>query len=152
VSITKFEVDSEVGEATNTFEEAMQSGDLDDLCGSRAADAKTDEEKADWQVMRTLLSKNPREELVKYLGFDEAAEITENLAKIGLDAKDNENENLKSRVNGEAKGHRRFESVFATDAEGDFLPSLVPQKVQQRIALSRYSLDQRQKLTSKLPI
>lgn len=124
VSITKFEVDSEVGEATNTFEEAMQSGDLDDLCGSRAADAKTDEEKADWQVMRTLLSKNPREELVKYLGFDEAAEITENLAKIGLDAKDNENDNLKSRVNGEAKGHRRFESVFATDAEGDFLSQL----------------------------
>lgn len=124
VSITKFEVDSEVGAATNTFEEAMQSGNLDELCSSRAADAKTDEEKADWQVMRTLLSKNPREELVKYLGFDESAEAADSLANLGLEDKQDENDSLKPQVNGDSKGHRRFESVFATDAEGDFLSQL----------------------------
>lgn len=128
ISITKFEVDSEVGAATNTFEEALQSGNLDDLCQSRAADAKTDEEKADWQVMQTLLQKSPRKELVKYLGFDESTEAAEALSKLGLEDKTAEKSELKPQVNGSGRGHRRFESVFATDAEGDFLSQLAATK------------------------
>ena len=128
VSITKFEVDSDVGAATNTFEEAMQSGNLDELCDTRAADAKTDEEKADWQVMKTMLSKKPREELVKYLGFDETNEVADSLAKAGLEDKSDENDKLKPQVNGAGKGHKRFESVFATDADGDFLSQLAATK------------------------
>lgn len=128
VAITKFEVDSDVGAATNTFEEALQSGNLDELCSSRAADAKTDEEKADWQVMRTLLQKSPRQELVKHLGFDESTEAAEALAKLGLEDKNDTTDELKSQVNGAAKSHRRFESVFATDADGDFLSQLAATK------------------------
>ncbi|KAK5944213.1 protein transport protein S31 [Knufia obscura] len=128
VSITKFEVDSEVGAATSTFEEAMQSGNLDELCSTRAADAKTDEEKADWQVMKTLLSKKPREQLVKYLGFDETDEVADTLAKAGLEDKPDDQDEPKAQVNGAKKGHKRFESVFATDADGDFLSQLAATK------------------------
>ncbi|KAK5081195.1 protein transport protein S31 [Lithohypha guttulata] len=133
VSITKFEVDSEVGAATNTFEEALQSGNLDDLCDSRAAESKSDEEKADWQVMKTLLSKQPRKELVKYLGFDESAEAqaADQLSKLGLEDKSANGEDQKSQVNGSSgpsKAHRRFDSVFATDADGDFLSQLAATK------------------------
>lgn len=128
IAITKFEVDSDVGAATNTFEEALQSGNLDDLCSSRAADAKTEEEKADWQVMQTLLQKSPRKELVKYLGFDESSEAAEALSKLGLEDKGTETGESKPQVNGTGRGHRRFESVFATDAEGDFLSQLAATK------------------------
>ena len=128
ISITKFEVDSDVGAATNTFEEAMQSGNLDELCDSRAAEARSDEEKADWHVMKTLLSKQPRNELVKYLGFDESAEAADSLAKLGLEDKSRAANDAKPQTNGAGKGHKRFESVFATDADGDFLSQLAATK------------------------
>lgn len=129
VSISKFEIDSDVGAATNTFEEALQSGSLDALCESRASEAKSDDEKADWHVMQTLLSRQPRKELVKYLGFDETAEVeaADQMAKLGL-KDDTVVEEIKPHTNGTSKGHKRFESVFATDADGDFLSQLAATK------------------------
>lgn len=129
VSISKFEIDSDVGAATNTFEEALQSGSLGDLCESRASQAKSEEERADWNVMKTLLAKQPRKELVKYLGIDETAEVeaADQMSKLSLKEEDNA-EGLKPQTNGTGKGHKRFESVFATDADGDFLSQLAATK------------------------
>lgn len=126
ISINKFEVDSNVGSATDTFERAIESGSLEELCKSRAAEAKSDEEKADWRVMETLLLANPRKELVSYLGFGDADDAADNLAKLGLSEKTAETtEAEKPQVNGApSKGHRRFESVFANSADGDFLSQL----------------------------
>lgn len=126
ITISKFEVDSSVGQATDEFEKAIESGDLEDLCKSRAEEAKTEEEKSDWQVMETLLSKNPRKDLVKFIGFDETDEASDALAKLGLSEKPEEKavEGTKPQVNGAGRGHRRFESVFANSADGDFLSQL----------------------------
>lgn len=124
IVVTKFEVDSDVGAATNTFEEALASGNLQELCEIRAQNAQTDEEKSDWSVMRTLLASKPREELVKYLGYDDTTAIADDLAKLGVEDKREADEDEKPKTNGVAKGHRRFESVFATDADGDFLSQL----------------------------
>lgn len=126
VSISKFEVDSSVGTATETFEKAIHSGDLTSLCEQRIASAKTDEEKADWKVIETLVSKNPRAELVKYLGFEDPIEDAAN----GVEQLDlgNDKSEEKPSVNGGSKAHKRFQSIFASSADGDFLSELAATK------------------------
>ena len=71
VSITTFSVDSSIGDATQKFEESLESQDLKVICDTKITDAKTDEEEADWKVIQTLISDNPRKCLIEYLGFKE---------------------------------------------------------------------------------
>ena len=124
ISISNFEVDSEVGNATETFEKAIRAGDLVSLCEQRVASAKTDDEKADWKVIETLVSNNPRGELVKYLGFDDPAEKAAN----GVEQQTTEDDEQKPPVNGSSKSHKRFQSIFASSADGDFLAELAATK------------------------
>jgi protein transport protein SEC31 len=86
VEITKFEVDSSVGPATDSFETTLQSGDLTSLCESRIANAKSEEEKADWKVIGTLVSSNPRKKIVDYLGFSDADEAADGISGLHLAA------------------------------------------------------------------
>ncbi|KEF57861.1 uncharacterized protein A1O9_05782 [Exophiala aquamarina CBS 119918] len=123
VTISKFEVDSSVGSATETFEKAIQSGDLTALCEERVAAAKSEDEKADWRVIETLVSKNPREELVKYLGFNDKLEDVVN----GVE-EPKATEEQKPSVNGSSRSHKRFQSIFASSADGDFLAELAATK------------------------
>ena len=129
IDLTKFEVDASVGTATETFEKAITSGSLQELCEERISSAKSDEEKADWNVIQTLVSSNPRSELVKYLGFEGTPKgAADDLAKLGL--KDDQEDALKPAVNGVGgkKSHKRFQSIFASSADGDFLSELAATK------------------------
>jgi len=130
VSISKFEVDASVGSATETFEKAIQSGDLIALCEERIASAKSEDEKADWKVIETLVSKNPREQLVKYLGFadDSADTATNGLEQLNLEEDKAGDDDKKRPVNGASKGHKRFQSIFASTPDGDFLSELAATK------------------------
>lgn len=129
IDITTFEVDSSVGTATQTFEKAIGTGDLTSLCRERVASAKTDEEKADWNVIQTLVSSNPRAELVKYLGFEDSKEddieVVQTPATLTADGDD-----VKPAVNGApgGRGHKRFQSIWANSADGDFLSELAATK------------------------
>jgi protein transport protein SEC31 len=127
INITTFEVDSDVGALTETFEQAIQSGDLSELCTTRIADAKSEDEVADWKVIKTLVSSNPRGELVNYLGFgDETDEAADGIAALGLDG--SKGDETKPQVNGTAKGHKRFSSIFDSTPDGDFLTELAATK------------------------
>ncbi|RMZ79568.1 hypothetical protein DV737_g3393, partial [Chaetothyriales sp. CBS 132003] len=129
ISITKFEVDSTVGTATENFEKAIASGNLTQLCDERISTAKSGEERADWQVIQTLVSSNPRSELVKYLGFEDSPDAAaDSLAK--LDLKEDDEDARKPAVNGVGgkKGHKRFQSIFESSADGDFLSDLAAAK------------------------
>jgi protein transport protein SEC31 len=129
IDITKFEVDSSVGTATESFEKAIGTGDLTTLCRERIASAKSDEERADWNVIQTLVSTNPRAELVKYLGFDNAAkddaEVVQTPSTLTVGG-----EEEKPAVNGATGGrsHKRFNSIWANSADGDFLSELAATK------------------------
>jgi protein transport protein SEC31 len=127
INISKFEVDSDVGALTETFEQAIQSGDLSELCNTRIADSKSEEDVADWKVIKTLVSSKPREELVNYLGFGgESDEAADGVAALSLnESKDDE---TKPQVNGAAKGHKRFSSIFDSTPDGDFLTELAATK------------------------
>ncbi|KAK7417168.1 protein transport protein S31 [Neonectria punicea] len=70
VLISSFSVDTEVSSATEKFQVAMASGDVSTICLEHVEQAKTEEEKADWQVMETLVGDNPRGKIVDYLGFN----------------------------------------------------------------------------------
>jgi protein transport protein SEC31 len=68
VSIESFVVDDSIGEAANKFEEILKQGDMTTFCESKITGAKTEEEKADWTVIETLIS-GSRKGLRDYLGF-----------------------------------------------------------------------------------
>jgi protein transport protein SEC31 len=68
VSISSFVVDDSVGEASQKFEDVLQKGDMVGFCDEKIAGASTEEEKADWTVIETLIS-GSRKKLVEYLGF-----------------------------------------------------------------------------------
>ncbi|KAI9368456.1 hypothetical protein BJX61DRAFT_219610 [Aspergillus egyptiacus] len=132
IKITPFEIDEEVGKSTETFENALKEGDLKSICENRVASAATEEEKADWKVIEALLSENPRKGLVEYLGFnDQAEDVSEGLAKLGLSKEDDvngESTPKESRGSG-AKKHKRLQSMFDASPEDDsFLSDLAASK------------------------
>jgi protein transport protein SEC31 len=129
IRISTFEVDAKVGTATEGFEEELKAGNLRNICESRVASATTDEERADWRVIETLISDNPRQSLVGYLGFsDEADEAADGLAKLGL-SEEKADTLAAPQVNGSsAKTHNRLSSFF-DNADGDsFLSDLAASK------------------------
>jgi protein transport protein SEC31 len=80
VSISTFEVDSNIGAASEEFAKTLEKGDLAAICESKITKAATDEEKADWKVIETLISDSPRNQLIEYLGFsgvEEEEEVVE---------------------------------------------------------------------------
>ncbi|KAJ4369094.1 protein transport protein S31 [Neocucurbitaria cava] len=114
VTISTFAVDSGVSTASEEFDKALEKGDLTSICESKIAKAASDEEKADWTVIETLTSDNPRSKLVEYLGF--------------ADTKEEEPVEVKkeTQTNGDAdEGASFFDN--ATD-EGNFLSDLAASK------------------------
>ncbi|KAK6439048.1 protein transport protein S31 [Oleoguttula sp. CCFEE 5521] len=121
VSIETYAVETSVGEATAAFEDKLKGGDLAGICEAKIENAKTEEEKADWQVIETLNAGKSRKKLREYLGFkdetdDELAEATE---KLG--------------INGDARastnGTKDDDDFFGSGADGDnFLADLAATK------------------------
>lgn len=91
VKISTFAVDSGVNSATENFEKALKGGNLVNICDQRAKDAKTDQEKSDWNILRSLFKENPKQQLIEYLGFNESG-----LAEL-------ESESEKAETNGKAE-------------------------------------------------
>jgi protein transport protein SEC31 len=81
VTISTFAVDSEISQASEDFDKVLETGDLSTICESKISKATTDEEKADWTVIETLTSDNPRKKLVEYLGFADKPEEEQTEAK-----------------------------------------------------------------------
>ncbi|KAL4777440.1 protein transport protein sec31 [Aspergillus nidulans var. acristatus] len=131
IKITPFEVDEAVGKSTETFESALKEGDLKSICENRITSAATEEEKADWKVIDALLSDSPRKGLVEYLGFnDQAEDVSEGLAKLGLSKEDEVNGETapkESRGSG-AKKHKRLQSMFDASPDDNFLSDLAASK------------------------
>ncbi|KAI5283297.1 protein transport protein S31, partial [Ascosphaera aggregata] len=85
IKITPFEVDSDITTAAEKFDKALGAGDLRSICEERIQSAQTEEEKADWKVIETLIAKAPKKKLVEYLGIsDSADETADSLSKLGL--------------------------------------------------------------------
>lgn len=122
IQISNFSVDSGVGSATEAFEKALQAGDISSICETHIAESKTDEEKADWKVIETLISDDPRKRVVEYLGFSEAEETTNGVT----DSEEAKKEGDKLETNGTvAAKNSRLSTIFADGGDGeDFLSTI----------------------------
>ena len=130
IQISQFEVDASVGEATEGFEKALQEGNLAGFCDTQIAEAKTDEEKSDWKVIKALTLADPKKELVSYLGFSFLNEEASSDAAIPLTDEGEEElssgEALKG-INGGNKSNR-LSSFFDKSGEDTFLSDLAATK------------------------
>ncbi|KAJ4325029.1 protein transport protein S31 [Neodidymelliopsis sp. IMI 364377] len=115
ITISTFAVDSQIGDASEEFDKALEKGDLTAICENKISKAATEEEKADWTVIETLTSENPRSKLVEYLGFAETKEEDEPVA-----------EKKEAETNGADDGADFFDQS-GTD-EGNFLSDLAASK------------------------
>ena len=125
IQISNFSVDSEVGSATESFEKALLAGDISSICESHIAQAKTEEEKADWKVIETLVAGNPRKRVTEYLGFPEVEEATNGVS--GEDTEKTEDSQLEA--NGTTSKNSRLSTLFADGGDGDdFLSTIAATK------------------------
>ncbi|KAH8706674.1 hypothetical protein BGZ61DRAFT_418987 [Ilyonectria robusta] len=137
ILISNFSVDTEVSSATEKFQEAMVSGNVSAICSERVEQSKTEEEKADWKVMETLVGDNPRAKIVDYLGFSEeelangAKETSDDEEEEEDDDDDDDEEDdddeAKPEVKAEEKKKKRLSNFFSgteNDDGDDFLSEL----------------------------
>jgi protein transport protein SEC31 len=129
IEIVPFSVDSDIGTATDNFEESLREGNLAAICESHKEQAKTDEEKAEWRVMETLLAENPRKQIVEYLGFSQEDEKPEEATNGTTEGAETKEETAAEPAKlAPVKGHKknRLSMFFSDNAEGedDFLASL----------------------------
>lgn len=128
IVITNFSVDSDVSLATEQFQTALASGDITAICDDKISQAKSDEEKADWKVMETLMGDNPRGKIVEYLGFKEE-ELANGELKETEETKQGTDDTLLAAETAEKEKKRL--STFFDGAEGDaedFLTNLAANK------------------------
>ncbi|CAP70842.1 uncharacterized protein PODANS_3_9000 [Podospora anserina S mat+] len=133
IQIVGFSVDSDIGSATEKFEEAFKSGDLAGICESQIESAKTEEEKAEWQVLKTLSASDGRTKIVEYLGYSKEEEEESNGAEESetaetTEAKEETEETglAPPQANGDGKRkHKRVTSMWGDVDDGeDFLSDL----------------------------
>lgn len=126
IIISQFSVDSDVTAEAEKFEASLQSGDLKQICASHLEQAKTDEEKADWLVLETLVASEPRQQVVEYLGFNkqDEEEATDGVEK---EVEDTEVSSPKESDADKSK-HRRMVSMFDGNDGEDFLSGLAANK------------------------
>ncbi|KAL8758187.1 MAG: hypothetical protein Q9184_004006 [Pyrenodesmia sp. 2 TL-2023] len=130
VRISKFTVDDGIGESTLKFEKAVQDKDVIGLCKRQISDELDDSAKADWKIIETLTSHNPRKELIRYLGFSvEEDEAADGIAKLTVNGDQGD-----SASSGKTKAvptarQNRLSAFFETSSEGDsFLSDLAATK------------------------
>lgn len=129
IEISQFSVDSDIGPATQKFEDALKSGDVVGICESHVEQAKTEEEKSEWRVLETLLAGNPRQKIVEYLGLKEEEEPANGVAEEATSTEKAEAEaETKPEESKPKRGHKKSMSTFFADGpenEGDdFLANL----------------------------
>lgn len=108
ISIDTFIADPTVGAASDKFEEVVSKGEFTDFCEGKITQATTEEEKADWTVIETLIS-GSRSKLVDYLGIS--------ATEVAAPAEDNK------EVNGVSD-----DSFFGGDGQDNFLSQLASTK------------------------
>lgn len=126
--ISTFAIDAGVGTSVNAFENALKKNDLRGICEAKIVEATLDAEKADWKVIETLISKNPRKILVDYLGFSGVTEeALDGLATLASNG-ENKEEGM-SPSSSITKKSNRLSSFFDSNADGDsFLSDLAATK------------------------
>ena len=126
VQISLFSVDSDVGTATVSFENALAAGNIDSICESHISKAKIEEEMADWKVIETLIADNPRKKVTEFLGFSDVDEATNGVGEVSEKA--GETDPATNGIDSQKK-NSRLSTLFADGVDGDdFLSTIAATK------------------------
>ncbi|KAL8903494.1 MAG: hypothetical protein Q9207_003879 [Kuettlingeria erythrocarpa] len=130
VRILTFTVDDGIGESTVTFEKAVQDKDLVGICKRQIFHELDDSAKADWKIIETLTSQNPRKELIKHLGFSaEEDEAADGIAMLTVNGDQSDGASSDAAKAVLTARHNRLSAFFESSTEGDnFLSDLAATK------------------------
>ena len=130
VRISTYVIDDSVVSSTESFEASLQQNDLNGICDNRIAEAIDDTDASDWKVIKTLTSKNPRKDLVDYLGFSsEADEAADGISKLYANGDNKDEFQLAQSIKAPASKSNRLSAFFDNSADGDsFLSELAATK------------------------
>lgn len=130
IQISQFSVDSDIGSATEKFDEALKAGDISSICKSHVEQSKTEEDKAAWQILQSLDGADGRAKIVEHLGFgkEETVAEAEDETAASTEQKD-EGLSAPTQANGMGGHKKRLSSLWADgeDTE-DFLSDLTANK------------------------
>lgn len=132
VEILQFSVDSGIGTATEAFETSLKAGDIVGICKSHIESAHSDEETADWEVIKTLVAENPRKSVTEYLGFSEDGETLDGTKDLSISEVDLAKDSEQSQDRASVPKSNRLSTFFGDSADtDDFLSNLTPTKTAQ---------------------
>ncbi|PHH82901.1 hypothetical protein CDD82_4335 [Ophiocordyceps australis] len=115
IIISTFSADSGVSSATEQFQKALTAGNVSAICEERMEKSQTEEEKADWKVMESLIGENPRGKIVEYLGFKE-----EELSNGTVKEKATEEKEIEAKPEEDSGKKKEVSDFFGSgDADGD---------------------------------
>lgn len=121
VTISKFEVETGISEATVAFEEALKKDSLSIIAESRANEANSESEKNVWNLLRCLVDQNSRARLRENLGFGKQVDqetIREEVKGVSTDSFGETGEASSSE-------NKQFSSFFSdSNADSEFLSDL----------------------------
>ena len=123
IEILPFSVDSDLSTASQKFEDAMNAGDVKKICDEHRKEAQTEEEKADWLVMGTLVAEDQRKQIVEYLSFSMEESLGEDEHGESQEKENEEEKEEKKAANDEPAredaAKSRLSNFFADSGDGD---------------------------------
>jgi protein transport protein SEC31 len=129
VQIAKFSIDSDVSDASEVFESALQAGDIKGICETHIVHAKSDEEKADWKVIESLIAENPRRGATEFLGFSESDDLSDGVAGSEISGEQTTESQDQSEETTPGEKNKRLSTFFADGGDADdFLSDLAATK------------------------
>ena len=129
IRISTHEIDSEIGMRAHTFSKAVHDHDLASICETRVSNAQTEQDKADWSVIETLISQNPRKDLLAYLGLTGLKDGDNKTPSNALSKSSNAQSSQSSMGSELPNKTNRLSAYFEKNAETDgFLSDLASTK------------------------
>ncbi|KAF3914246.1 hypothetical protein AA313_de0205382 [Arthrobotrys entomopaga] len=118
LKITTLAVESDVRSATDAFETALKDGDFATLCDQRIGELSSENEKAEWTILKTLFDASPKKKIIEFLGFTPESSADASNAADALGEKVGE-----TQVNGTSK-ERRLSAIFGGEDDDAFLTEI----------------------------
>lgn len=120
VRVSQFIIDNEVSAHTEAFEKALVLEDLKGICKLRIEKAMNAFEESDWKTIEALTFKNPRKEIIEYLGFSGDSDLVKDSTNA---TQPGELPSAQKTESEEAKPNR-LSAFFDNPDVGNFLSNL----------------------------
>ncbi|KAL8694392.1 MAG: hypothetical protein Q9218_000958 [Villophora microphyllina] len=128
IRVSTFTNDAGIGQSTTEFEKALRDKNMIDICQRHITEEADESEKADWKVIQTLTSRDPRKDLIQHLGFSSNDETEDGVGKLTVNT-DQVDDDSRAKSNGISTARQnRLSAFFENSEEDSFLSDLAATK------------------------